>query len=148
LERGRAPSWNGGSEAPEAQLRFLAEQMPLALWTTDQDLRITSNWGAGLLAARIRPGELVGRSVFEYLKCQDPHTAPIAQHYEALRGTSSRFEYKRKSRVLEVHLEPLRSATGEIIGCIGAGLDITERKKSEERVRYQATHDALTGLAN
>jgi diguanylate cyclase (GGDEF)-like protein/PAS domain S-box-containing protein len=148
LERGRAPSWNGGSEAPEAQLRFLAEQMPLALWTTDQDLRITSNWGAGLLAARIRPGELVGRSVFEYLKCQDPHTAPIAQHYEALRGTSSRFEYKRKNQVLEVHLEPLRSATGEIIGCIGAGLDITERKKSEERIRYQATHDALTGLAN
>jgi diguanylate cyclase (GGDEF)-like protein/PAS domain S-box-containing protein len=148
LERGRTSSWNTGGEALEAQLRFLAEQMPLALWTTDQDLRITSNWGAGLLPARIGPGELVGRSVFEYLKCQDPHTAPIAQHYEALRGTSSRFEYKRKNRVLEVHLEPLRSATGEIIGCIGAGLDITERKKSEERMRYQATHDALTGLAN
>jgi diguanylate cyclase (GGDEF)-like protein/PAS domain S-box-containing protein len=148
LERGRVPSWNNGSETPEAQLRFLAEQMPLALWTTDQNLRITSNWGAGLLAAKIRPGELVGRSIFEYLKCQDPHTAPIAQHYETLRGASSRFEYKRKNRVLEIHLEPLRAATGEIVGCIGAGLDITERKKSEERIRYQATHDALTGLAN
>jgi diguanylate cyclase (GGDEF)-like protein/PAS domain S-box-containing protein len=148
LERGREPSWNNGSKTPEAQLRFLAEQMPLALWTTDHNLRITSNWGAGLLAARIRPGELVGRSVFEYLKCQDPHTAPIMQHYEALRGASSRFEYKRKNRVLEIHLEPLRSPTGEIIGCIGAGLDVTERKESEERIRYQATHDALTGLAN
>jgi PAS domain-containing protein len=147
LERSQALSWNAGSEAPEAQLRFLAEQMPLALWTTDENLRITSNWGAGLQAARIQPGELV-RSVFEYLKCQDPHTAPIAQHYEALRGTSSRFEYKRMNRVLEIHLEPLRSPTGEIIGCIGAGLGITERKKSEERIRYQATHDARTGLAN
>jgi diguanylate cyclase (GGDEF)-like protein len=47
-----------------------------------------------------------------------------------------------------VHLEPLRGASGEVIGCIGAGLDITERKKTEERTRYQATHDALTGLAN
>ena len=28
------------------------------------------------------------------------------------------------------------------------GLDITERKKSEEQIRYQATHDALTNLAN
>jgi diguanylate cyclase (GGDEF)-like protein/PAS domain S-box-containing protein len=148
LERGRTISWHGGSETPETQLRFLAEQMPLALWTTDQNLRITSNWGTGLLAAKTRPGELVGRSIFEYLKCQDPHTAPIAQHYEALQGTSSRFEYKRKNRVLEVHLEPLRSASGEIIGCIGAGLDITERKKSEDRMRHQATHDALTGLAN
>jgi diguanylate cyclase (GGDEF)-like protein/PAS domain S-box-containing protein len=148
LERGRVPLWNSGGEALEAQLRFLAEQMPLALWTTDQDLRITSNWGAGLVGARIGPGELVGRSIFEYLKCQDPHTAPIAQHYEALRGASARFEYKRKNRVLEVHLEPLRSSTGEIIGCVGAGLDITERKEGEERMRYQATHDALTGLAN
>jgi diguanylate cyclase (GGDEF)-like protein/PAS domain S-box-containing protein len=148
LERAHTFSCRVGDTAPEAQLRFLAEQMPLALWTTDQNLRITSNWGAGLQAARIQPGELVGRSVFAYLKCQDPHSAPIAQHYDALRGTSSRFEYKRNSRVLEIHLEPLRSETGEIIGCIGAGLDITERKKSEERIRHQATHDALTGLAN
>jgi diguanylate cyclase (GGDEF)-like protein len=28
------------------------------------------------------------------------------------------------------------------------GLDITERKKSEEQIRYHASHDALTGLAN
>lgn len=28
------------------------------------------------------------------------------------------------------------------------GLDITERKRNEEQALYQATHDALTGLAN
>ena len=31
---------------------------------------------------------------------------------------------------------------------MGVGLDITQRKRSEERVRYQATHDALTGPSN
>jgi signal transduction histidine kinase len=72
----------------------------------------------------------------------------IIRHLEALRGVSSQFEYKRNHRVLELHLEPLRSLSGAIIGCIGAGMDITERKKTEEKVRYQATHDALTGLAN
>ena len=61
---------------------------------------------------------------------------------------SSQFEYKRNNRVLELHLEPLRSASGEIIGCVGAGLDISERKKTEEKMRYRATHDALTGLSN
>jgi diguanylate cyclase (GGDEF)-like protein len=54
----------------------------------------------------------------------------------------------RKDRILEIHLEPLRSPLGEIVGCIGVGLDITQRKRSEEQIRYQATHDALTGLAN
>jgi diguanylate cyclase (GGDEF)-like protein len=29
-----------------------------------------------------------------------------------------------------------------------AVLDITERNKTEEKMRYQATHDALTGLSN
>jgi PAS domain S-box-containing protein len=106
LERGRVPSWSNGSKTPEAQLRFLAEQMPLALWTTDQNLRITSNWGAGLLAAKIQPGALVGRSIFEYLKCQDPHTAPIAQHYEGQQHT-------RRTRLLAI---ALITVTGLLLG--------------------------------
>ena len=42
----------------------------------------------------------------------------------------------------------MRGASGAVIGCIGVALDITERKKTEEEVRFQATHDGLTGLAN
>ncbi len=150
LESGKALSCESFevTAAEKAQLGVLAEQMPIALWTTDKDLRVTSHWGAGFRGPRISAGEFVGRSVFEYLKCQDPRVAAVAQHYEGLRGASTRFEYKRGNRFFEVHLEPLRGACGEIIGCVGAGLDISERKKSEERVRYQATHDALTGLAN
>jgi diguanylate cyclase (GGDEF)-like protein len=72
----------------------------------------------------------------------------MAHHYAALRGESVHFEYKRQDRVLDIHLEPLRAPEGEIIGCIGVGLDITRRKRTEEQVRYQAMHDALTGLAN
>jgi predicted signal transduction protein with EAL and GGDEF domain len=90
----------------------------------------------------------VGRSICEYLGSADRHATPIAEHYDALQGTASHFEYKRKNRFLDIHLGSLRSASGEIIGCIGVGLDITERKKTEDEIRHQATHDALTGLAN
>jgi diguanylate cyclase (GGDEF)-like protein/PAS domain S-box-containing protein len=148
LESGREVSRESSEALGETHLRLLVAQMPMLLWTTDRDLRLTSHWGTGLPGTRTPPGELLGRSVYEYLKCQDRHTTPFAQHCEALRGLPSQFEYKRNNRVLELHLEPLRSAAGEIIGCIGAGLDITERKKNEEKVHYQATHDALTGLAN
>jgi diguanylate cyclase (GGDEF)-like protein/PAS domain S-box-containing protein len=148
VESARVLSARSSETLSEEQLKQTIEQMPMVLWTTDLNLRLTSCLGAGLRGGKSRNGELLGKSVYEYLKCQDPHTTPIAQHYEALRGVSSQFEYRRNNRVLELHLEPLRSASGEIIGCIGAGLDITERKKTEEKMRYQATHDALTGLAN
>ena len=148
VENGVKVASSSNEFADKKHMNLLIDQMPIVVWTTDKELRITSCLGARLRGATIRNEELLGKSVYEYLKSQDPHTTPIVQHYEALRGASSQFEYKRNNRTFELHLEPLRSASGEIIGCIGAGLDITERKKNEEKVHYQATHDALTGLAN
>jgi|GEM_PF-625035 len=148
LERAEALEWAGSDVPAEAQLRLVAEQMPALVWTTDKDLRITSNWGAGQPWSRIRPGALMGHNVGEFLDCADRHAPPIAQHYEAIQGLPSHFEYTRKDRYYEVQLSPLRAAGGEIIGCIGMRLDVTDRKKNEEEMRYQATHDALTGLAN
>ncbi len=148
LESGRALHEKSEETTSESRLRLLVEQMPVLLWTTDQRLRITSNWGSCLQLSEMHAEDLVGRTVSEYLKCEDTNTTPMAHHYSALRGESVHFEYRRKERVLEIHLEPLRASSGEIIGCIGVGLDITQRKRSEEQIRYQATHDALTGLAN
>lgn len=148
LECGRRQGRTGKEMAADSQLRLLADQMPVMLWATDQHLRITSNWGCGFSSNEPHNNEVIGRSVFEYLGCEGTNSPPMAHHYAAMRGESVRFEYKRKDRVLDIHLEPLRSPSGEIIGCIGVGLDITQRKKSEDQIRYQATHDALTGLAN
>ncbi|HVS87727.1 MAG TPA: PAS domain S-box protein [Candidatus Acidoferrum sp.] len=60
----RSCSSKGGDTPGEAQLRMLVEQMPVVLWTTDPHLRITSNWGSGLRFSKIRPGELVGQTVW------------------------------------------------------------------------------------
>jgi diguanylate cyclase (GGDEF)-like protein/PAS domain S-box-containing protein len=148
LENGAHVASNSIESAGSTELKLLIEQMPMVVWTTDLNLKVTSCLGERLRGAKVRNEELLGKSVYEYLKCNDPRATPVVQHYEALRGVSSQFEYKRNNRTFELHLEPLRSASGEIIGCIGAGLDITERKKNEDKVYYQATHDALTGLAN
>ena len=136
------------SAAAGGQLHALLEQMPAVLWTTDQNLRITSHWGAGFGPSQLKARDVVGRTLYDYLKYQDPHAFPVALHAEALKGISSNFEYQHGSRHFAVHLAPMRSASGEILGCIAAGIDITDRKRSEDQIRYQATHDALTELAN
>jgi diguanylate cyclase (GGDEF)-like protein/PAS domain S-box-containing protein len=43
---------------------------------------------------------------------------------------------------------PFRDRDGNVIGIIGIGVDITERKQAEERIRHIATHDSLTDLPN
>jgi diguanylate cyclase (GGDEF)-like protein/PAS domain S-box-containing protein len=148
VESASASHWHAEGSGADGQLRSLVEQMPAILWTTDRQLRITSNWGAGFSSSKVKAGDLVGRTLYEYLKCEDPHAAPIAQHAEALRGVPTNFEYRHGGRHFAVHLRPLRAASGELMGCIGAGIDITDRKKNEDQIRHQATHDALTGLAN
>jgi diguanylate cyclase (GGDEF)-like protein/PAS domain S-box-containing protein len=42
----------------------------------------------------------------------------------------------------------VRDATGKLIYYEGSVIDITQRKRSEEQLRYHACHDSLTGLVN
>jgi diguanylate cyclase (GGDEF)-like protein len=131
-----------------APLSLLMEQVPGLLWTTDRKLRVSAHWGVGLPASKIRPRALVGRDVRELLGAADPHATPIAEHHSALQGMVSHFEYTWRGAVLEIRVGPLRSSSAQIIGCLGAAVDVTDRKKSEEQTLYQARHDGLTGLAN
>jgi PAS domain-containing protein len=113
LEIGRASGQKTQDTPSETQLRLLVEQMPVLLWTTDQSLRITSNWGSGLQHSDVHAGDLVGRTVSEYLKCNDANTGPIAHHHAALRGESAHFEYKRQDRTLDIQFKRLAKVTKE-----------------------------------
>lgn len=48
----------------------------------------------------------------------------------------------------EIKTSGMYDAEGNFIGIVGVSRDITERKKSEEKIRYMAQHDSLTGLPN
>jgi len=148
LERTRPVSGLPSGAAAQAHFRLMVQQMPVLFWTTDQRLRITSHWGPLLGLQRKTQPKAIGQTIHEFLRCPQDEEAPVKQHLAALNGLPSRFEYKRGKHVFDISLEPLRDANRAIVGCIGVALDITDRKKTEEEIRHQATHDGLTGLVN
>jgi PAS domain S-box-containing protein len=119
--------------ATEELLRLTAEQVPAILWTTDDRLVITSSLGAGLAGIGLKPGQLVGTGLASFVGEDDP---AVAAHRKALReGVSARYEGTYGGRPFESHIEPLRDGGGRIVGLVGVGLDLSERKRAEDALR-------------
>ncbi len=115
----------------EAQLRILLVQTPAVIWTTDRDLRYTSTEGAGLAALRLTPGELIGKSVAHTGEEGSAAAEIVLQaHRRALAGENVTYHLQWGDAFFEGHVQPLRGASGQIEGCIGVALDISERLRS------------------
>ncbi len=119
----------------EDRLRFLVQQMPATLWSTDTELRVTSSLGAGISHQNHQDNHLNGISLPEYLKDTEASSFAISAHRRALHGEAVTFEGNWDGRTFQVRIDPLRSANGTITGCVGVSLDVTERKLSEEALR-------------
>lgn len=132
----------------EARQRLVIDQVPAVLWSTDRDLRFTMLVGAGLKALNLTPEEVVGKDLFAYFQTEDAELPAIAAHHRALAGASVSFEHLWGTGVFRSCIEPLRDASGAIVGCLGFGLDIGDQKRSEAQLSHLADHDAMTDLLN
>lgn len=124
----RSPSYLEG-------LALLVEQMPFVAWALDADLRFTSSVGAGLTALGLKPGEVVGRTLYEYLQTTDEAFPAIAAHRRALRGEDADFTITKEEHAFQAHVRPLRAPDGRITGCVGIALDFTARAHAEAALR-------------
>lgn len=119
----------------EARFSLLMDQVPSITWTTDCDLLITSSLGAGLKDVGLRPGQVVGMTLYDYCQTRDESHPIIAAHLKAVKGVRNSFETRHGELTFSTHVEPFYDTNRKIIGTIGFGLNITSRKRAEDALR-------------
>jgi PAS domain S-box-containing protein len=117
--------------ASDRYLRIVFRQVPGAIWATDRDLRITSALGRVSTMTGLDPRQAVGVTIQEFVGARDPTEPAVAHHLAALAGKAQSFQYEFRGRWFEVLVEPLKDEQGDILGCVGAAIDATERRLFE-----------------
>ena len=129
----------------EERLRVVALNAPIVLFSIDRDGRFTLSEGRGLEALGLRPGEVVGRSVFDVYASD----ADVIQNISrALSGETLTSTTRVGDMTFDTHYAPIIDATGEVNGVVGVATDVTQRTRALEQLAEQARRDALTGVLN
>ena len=116
----------------ERRLRSVITSAPIVLWALDMRGTFTLSEGQGLKALGLKPGEIVGSSVFDIFR-DVPELLKDCKR--ALAGNSFVNERIIAERVYEMHFSPIHTENGGLIGTIGVASDITARKEAEKALR-------------
>jgi PAS domain S-box-containing protein len=111
---------------------MLFRQLPGALWATDCDLRLT--YIIGRLADDAAPVAKPGMTLYEVVRDREGLHTLVAAHFAALSGESRSVERHIRGHWYRAFVEPLKDDEGKLIGCVGAGFEITEQHETQERL--------------
>jgi diguanylate cyclase (GGDEF)-like protein/PAS domain S-box-containing protein len=136
-------------------LRTLIDLIPAMLYVKDDQSRFLVCNVAVAQAMGTTPAEAIGRTDFDFFP-PDMAQAFFVDEQAIIRSGEPLIDREELAlertngqvRQLSTSKIPLRDSAGRVFGIAGIGLDITDRKRAEERIRHLASHDSLTGLPN
>ena len=111
----------------QQQLTTILENVPIILFAVDTAGIFTLSEGAGLAILDRRPGEAVGRSIYDRY-AQRPDI--LADVRRGLAGETFAVQRESRNAFFEIHYTPLRDAGGNVSGMIGIAIDVTAREKA------------------
>lgn len=115
------------------RLQAVVTGVPVVLYSFDRHGVFTLSEGQGLSRIGLKPGEIVGRTIFEVYGDKPPGTTNLRR---ALAGETFTAEMTFPSgNIFEVSHVALRDSEGAYDGTIGLLVDVTERKKAERALR-------------
>jgi diguanylate cyclase (GGDEF)-like protein/PAS domain S-box-containing protein len=137
----------------EARFRALTHLSSDWYWEQDSDLRYTRFQSRDSNAADVS-NDFVGRQPWELsFEIEAGHGATSFRSFLDEPKPYRDVVHVRTSadgarQYFTVSGEPLLDDTGRFVGYRGVSKDITPQRLADERIRYLATHDGLTGLPN
>ena len=124
------------AEESEIRYRTVVSNSPLVTFVINPDGIFTLSEGKGLEKLGLKPGQIVGLSVFDFYK---GYPLILNDIKEALAGKSIRSEIVLPGVVFDVFYTPVFDEKGILIEVIGVANDITERKYAEELLSQSKT---------
>lgn len=121
-------------------LRMMLDQLPALISTLDRDLRFTATRGAPMNDIGTN---LVGKTLPEIGAAEG--SPPMNAGRAALRGESTRYEWRYSGRIFENLAEPLRNRHGEIVGVVNLGIDVSEQRRAAAEL--EASRQRLRNLS-
>ena len=130
----------------EERLRATVNAAPVVLFALDPAGLFTFSAGRGLQSLELKPGEVVGQSVFELY---GDHPEILDHFRRALSGEefTATDQLPKLQLVYETRWAPVRDEGGDPSGVIGVSTDITERVRLQEQVRGLQQLEAIGRLA-
>jgi diguanylate cyclase (GGDEF)-like protein/PAS domain S-box-containing protein len=125
----------------------------LLVLRTDQTVELLNRHGRELLG--YEDGELIGRDWYDAVVPEDDREGRRENFQRVLRAEEE-FTYHQgdvvtrsgERRTIAWRNTLLRDGSGEVVGILSSGEDITERLRAEEEISRLAYFDPLTGLPN
>lgn len=137
----------------EQRFRDVSDAAGEYLWEVDENSVYTYVSRRAVDVKGYTPEELLGQTPMAFMPSEDIPLVQESIHQAIANKAPFRLQHRDITRSGAIHWEevngvPFYDEKGKLLGLRGTGMNITERKQTEEAINSLAFYDALTGLPN